>query len=185
MSTIHPQKYDEPVIFFHLKWVAKIALGVGILAIAGLLLVLFFITDDRGAEYGRIILNHSLTELSLAPAILVFGLSMVSLAGMLTWLISLYSSFRIAGPLYRFSQNLKNALAHPSAPLQAIRTGDLLQAEWRAVDAGMTRLSEHYADLALALGEAEQALSSAEDDRLSTMRGALARLQEVERRVQL
>ena len=96
-------------IEFHLRWVAKIALSVGALAGVGLLLELFLITDGKGTEYGWIILSNNLTRENLGPAILIFGLAMTVLASVITWLISLYGSFLIAGPLFRFAQNLKNA----------------------------------------------------------------------------
>ena len=175
----------ELPILFHLKWMAKIALGVAALAGIGLLLALFLITDGKGTEYGRIIFADNLTRQNLGPVLLVFGLAMVLIASMVTWLISLYSSFRIAGPLFRFSQNLKNAIEHPAAMPLAIRQTDMLQREWQEFEASLVRLGEHYRRLREALEQARQTLPADSGPDLVALRQAVARLRERERLVQL
>lgn len=181
---MHPGQHEPPVLF-HAKWVAKVALSVGAIAWVGLLLAIFLVTDDKGTDYAHIIANHSLTMQALGPAILVFGLLMVVIASISTWFIALYSSFRIAGPLFRFSQNLKCIIADAFAVPMAIRHTDVLQREWSEFDASQAKLREHYASLREALDQCEQTLHA--DARLDTvsLRQALVRLQEVERRVQL
>ena len=175
----------EPPIFFHLKWVAKISLGVGAVATIGLLLVLFLIVDDEGKEYSHIILSHSLTRQNLALALLVFGLAIVVITSIITWFISLYSSFRIAGPLFRFSQNLKKAIEDVTAVPIAIRQTDLLQQEWNEFDASQATLRAHYRNLREALEQAQLALQASDEFDAVSLRQALAKLQEVERHVQL
>ncbi len=175
---------NEPPVLFHLKWVAKIALSVGTIAWAGLLLAIFLVTDDKGTDYANVILTHGLTRQNLGPAILVFGLLMVVIASITTWFIALYSSFRIAGPLFRFSQNLKNIIGNAFAVPMAIRQTDMLQREWNEFDISQTKLREHYACLRDALEQCEQTLRAAEPDP-DSLRQALERLREIERRVQL
>ncbi len=181
----HDSKNDrrgETPLLFHLKMVAKIALSVSALACAGLLSVLFLLTDQRGESYGQIIGGYSLASQNLGPALLVFGLAMLAFAGVVTWVIALYSSFRIAGPLYRFAQNLELEIEHgPAAPV-AIRRRDQLQREWREFDASMAVLHSHFSDLRQALAQAEQA--GAELDP-GSLRQAVARLKDIERRVKL
>lgn len=182
--TPNKNKVELP-IFFHLKWLAKIALSVAALAGIGLFLALFLITDGKGTEYGRLILNDNLTRQNLGPAILVFALAMVLIASIITWLISLYSSFRIAGPLFRFSQNLKNAIEHPSSVPMAIRQTDLLQREWTEFEASLATLGEHYHRLREALDQARQTLPEDGEPDLTALRQAVTRLRETERLVQL
>lgn len=182
--TSNKNKVELP-IFFHLKWLAKIALSVAALAGIGLFLALFLITDGKGARYGRIILTDNLTHQNLGPAILVFALAMVLIASVVTWLISLYSSFRIAGPLFRFSQNLKNAIEHPLAVPMAIRKTDMLQREWQEFEASLATLGEHYHCLRTALEQAKLTLSADAESGPSALHEAVTRLRETERLVQL
>lgn len=177
---MHPGQ-NEPPVLFQCKWVARIALTFGAIASIGLLQEIILFTDEKGTDYAHIISNHGLTRQSLEPAILVFGLVMVVIA----WLIELYSSFRIAGPLLVFSQNLKGIIENAFAVPLAIWRTDMLQREWNEFDASQEKLREHYGCLREALGQCEQILRAGADLDMVSLRQALARLQEVERRVQL
>ncbi len=172
---------DKPNLF-HLKWVAKIALLMAAVAAVGLLLVVFLATDDKGASYVSIISSHSLTQQNLVPAMGVFALLTVVVAAVFTWLIALYASFRIAGPLFRFAQNLKVIIKDSFAVPMAIRQTDMLQREWHEFETGQARLRMHYRELREALDKYRTALSQDKSDQAAA---ALADLQEVERRVQL
>jgi hypothetical protein len=152
---MHPN-LNEPPIFFHLKWVAKIALTVATIVWMGLLLVIFLVTDDNGTDYAHIIANHCLTSHSMGPALLVFGLLMVVIAAITTWVIALYSSFRIAGPLFRFSQNLKSIVEDAFALPVAIRQTDILQREWNEFDTSTAKLRAHYRSLREAFDQCKQ-----------------------------
>ncbi len=175
---------QEPPGFFHLKRVAGIALSVSVAACAGMLVVLMWVTDDQGTRYAQIISTHSLTGQNLGWGLLVFGLAIVAFAGVTTWLISLYSSFRVAGPLYRFSRALETGIEHwPAAPLPIRRT-DQLHQEWQALNASVSAVRGHYDDLRRALEAVERSLREdpAGDALLSQ---AIARFKEIERRVRL
>lgn len=176
---------NDPPVFFHLRWVAKVALIVGITASIGLLLAIYFTTNDEGADYAHVIANRSLTQKNLGDTLLVFGLALVLVSAITTWFISLYSSFRIAGPLFRFCQNLKDIIDDAFSIPLAIRKSDLLQREWAQFDASQARLRDHYANLSQALAACEQALQSGAEPGNANQQMALARLQEVERLVQL
>jgi low affinity Fe/Cu permease len=176
---------NEQQVPFSMQWVAKIALSVAAIAAAALLLAIFLATDDSGSDYAHVILTHSLTRQSLGPAILVFGLLMVVVAAIATWLIALYGSFRIAGPLFRFSHNLQSIIDNAFAVPMAIRQTDMLQGEWKQFDASQARLRDHYGSLRQALDQCRQALQAGGKPDEALLRQALARLQEVERRVQL
>jgi hypothetical protein len=178
-------KRDETPMLFHLKMVAKIALSVSALACAGLLSVLFLLMDRRGSSYADIVGAHSLASQNLGPALLLFGLALLAFAGIVTWLIALYSSFRIAGPLYRFAQNLEREIEQGAVVPLAIRRGDQLQREWREFEASMAALHSHFDDLREALAQTEQTLrAGAEMDPVS-LRQTVARLRDIERRAQL
>lgn len=180
-----PRVKNESPAQFHIKWVAQIALSVGVIAVVGAPLAIFLATNENGGGYAGIILSHSLTQESLGPLMLIFGLLLLVVAAVATWSIALYSSFRIAGPLFRFSLNLRNILENPFAVPLAIRQTDMLQREWIEFDASQARLREHYASLQQALDECRLEVPGSGDSDTTCLNPALARLREIERRVQL
>ena len=109
----------------HLSMVARIALGTAVAAALVLGLVLLLAVDHSGTTYAELVQAHSITRRNLGPAFLVGGLVLAVVVALSTWLICLYSSFRVAGPLYRFTRNLEQASAG-GKPLD-IRRDDCLQ----------------------------------------------------------
>ena len=164
--------------------VAKIGLSVAVAAGAGLALVLVLLGDDRGGGYGQLIGAYGLARESLGPAMLVFGLALTGFAGIAAWLFSLYTSFRIAGPLYRISRDLEAQIEHgPIAPAP-IRGTDRLQREWKEFDAGVAALCAHYAELGQALNQVENSLDADAADPASLLQ-AITHLKNAERHVRL
>jgi hypothetical protein len=180
-----PASHNERPVFLHARWIAKVALAVATLALSGLLLSLFWVIDDRGGSYASTIFSHNLTRQSLAPTILVFGLVMTVVASVVTWFFALYSSFRVAGPLFRFSQNLKSIIGNAFAVPIAIRQTDMLQREWLEFETSQSQLREHYRGLRDGLDRFDQSLQSPNGFDSPASQAAWAALQEVERRAQL
>lgn len=172
----------EPMVFFHLKLVAKISLAVGALAVLVLLAVLTLITGDSGESYGAIIRSHSLTRQELGVAMLVAGLLLVAITGVITWLIVLYSSFRVAGPLYRFSQNLKLARASDASALIELRQGDALATQAAHIKQAVATLRQHHTALKIAAAEAASALAAGHG---AAYADAVARLKVLDEKVRL
>lgn len=172
----------SPPIFFHLKLVAKVSLAVGALAALVLLAVLTLITGATGETYGDIIRLHSLTRQQLGPAMLVAGLLLVAVTGAVTCLIVYYTSFRVAGPLYRFSQNLKLARTDGQAVPLALRRGDALGQQALAIEQALGAVRAHGAALALAGAAAAAALAA---DDAPAYAAALARLKGLGEEVRL
>lgn len=145
--TTKPGGSETPEILFHLRWVAKIALSAGALATSGLAIVLFALTDKTGASYGELIKSHSIAQDNLGQALLIGGFFLVAFTCVITWLISLYSSFLIAGPLFRLSRNIEASLVHgPIKPLP-IRDSDQLHREAALLEDSMGVLTRHYQEL--------------------------------------
>ncbi len=175
---------NESNRFFHLKLVARIALSVSAVACVCLLLAIHLATDDKGSTYGQIIVSYSLASRHLGPLLLVSGLAMAVIAGFVTWLIALYSSFRIAGPLFRIARDLEMEIERgPVAPVP-IRSTDLMQQEWTEFDASVATLSTHYRALREAVEEANRALGRS-SERSALLARAIGSLKEVEGRVRL
>lgn len=168
------------------KLVAKIGLSVTLASGVGLLLVLLPIGDQPGTGYRQVIGAFGSVRQNLGPAMLVFGLVMVGFAGMTTWLLSLYTSFRIAGPLFRISRNLEMQLEQgPVAPVP-LRTTDTLQDEWKAFESGVGVLRAHQEDLRQAFHQVESAVAEHQRTGDANALGqAMARLKKIEQRVSL
>ena len=172
-------------MLFHLKLVAKIALSVSAVACAGLLSVLFLLTEQKGYGYGHIVGVHSLVNQNLGSALLAFGLALLALAGITTWGIALYSSVRIAGPLYRIARTLEMEIDQGPAVPVAIRRTDQLQLEWGEFDASMAGLHRHFSDLKQALAQTEQTVLAGAQFDAATLRKSVAQLRDIERRATL
>lgn len=170
-------------MFFHLKMVAKIALSVGALSCAGLLAVLMLLADETSGTYGQLIGERSLAFRNLGPALLVCGLALTALACVVTWLVALYSSFRIAGPLYRFARNLEMEIEQGPVDPVAIRRGDQLQREWQEVKASAASLRRHFDELREAVAQTERSLHAGVASDQAALGQAVARLKEIEGRV--
>jgi hypothetical protein len=153
----------EPLIFFHLKLVAKISLALGAIAMIALVIALTMVTDQSGETYSAIVQVQHLKSENLGKVMLVAGLLLVAITGLVTWLIALYSSFRIAGPLYRFSQNLRLAAADESAPLIDLREGDSLRTESEMIKQTVGAVRAHHAAAAATARQARDAIASGDE----------------------
>jgi len=173
---------NEPLIFFHLKLVAKISLGVGTVAVLSLLISLLLISGPTDDTYSAIIRSNSMTRDNLGKVMLTIGLMLVAIAGVITWLITLYSSFRIVGPLYRFTQNLKLAGTSDSTPLIELRQGDALRDQAASIKMAVSTLRDHYAAVEQVSAAALAALEQGDADAYSN---AVARLKALDGQVRL
>jgi len=173
---------NEPLIFFHLKLVAKVSLGVGAVAVLSLLISLLLVSGPAEESYAAIIRSNSITNAHLGKVMLTIGLMLVAIAGVITWMIALYSSFRVAGPLYRFTQNLKLATASDSSRLIELRKGDALTEQAEHIKQAVAALREHYASVESAASAAAQALDR---DDATAYADAIARLKALDDKVRL
>jgi hypothetical protein len=173
---------NEPLILFHLKLVAKISLGVGTVAVLSLLISLLLISGPTNETYSAIIRSNSMTRDNLGTVMLTIGLMLVAIAGVITWLITLYSSFRIVGPLYRFTQNLKLAGTSDSSPLIELRKGDALTGQSNNIKMAVSTLRDHYATVQQV---SEEALAAFEKGDATAYEDAVARLRALDGQVRV
>lgn len=164
--------------------VAKVGLSVGVSGFVGVLFVLWIIGDRAANGYGEVISATGTLKHALAPAIWLFGLAMLSIAGVTTWLFSLYASFRVAGPLFRIARDIEEQIKHSGVKPIPIRTTDKLQAEWVSFEAGVAGLRTHRERMGLSLNTLQQ-WSDDPHSNTDLAQSALARLSEVEQRVTL
>lgn len=178
---MNPQQHPYA---FHFKLVGKIALAVAAVAALGIPVLLHVVTDAGGTSYGEIIGSRIRAEEQLGPTLWFFGLLLTALSGLATWFFALYGSFRVAGPLFRFSRNLEAVLAGSRPHLTPIRHADYLQDESRNLVAAVTRIEGHYQRLGQAAEALREALAMVPRDPARVAK-ALAALKEVEADVRL
>jgi hypothetical protein len=172
----------EPLIFFHLKLVAKISLAIGAIAMIALIIALTMITDQSGETYSAIVQIQHLKSENLGKVMLLAGLVLVVIASLATWLIALYSSFRIAGPLYRFSQNLQLATLDGSANLVDTREGDSLRQEAEMIKQTVLTLRAYHAAVTATSQQASDAIAAGDE---SGYAQSVARLRMLDEKVRI
>ncbi len=162
-----------------LQLVSRIAGLTGLLALLVLGAVVWWLNDAGGDSYVEVIRAHVLTRRQLGPALLVAGLCLLASVALITWLFTLYGSFRIAGPLYRFTCNLRQAEHEP--PLR-IRRNDSLQATSTHLQQAWNELHRLRRELDAAAQAAETALVSGDAEAWQRARARLQALIERVRR---
>jgi len=171
---------DNKHLLLRVRLVSRVALFIGMLACLSMVLVLAFITDQSGVSYDTIIRSYSLSQEHLVPTLLVAGLLLVTLSGVITFVISLYTGFCIAGPLYRFARNLEMFIEQGLVAPVPIRAKDQLKQEERQIMHGITRLKNHYGAIHATAEAALMKLAAQQD-----ASAEIAHLKELEREVRL
>ncbi len=146
-----------------LKQFAWIALLIGLAAAIVLGGLIYFLSTDGGASYTEIFNAHRLSQSHLVPALWVAGLFLLSLVALITGIIALYSSFRVAGPLYRFARNLSISEKHS---IIGIRQGDCLQDVSQQMQDSIHTLDAYKQSIRELLEKAEICLQSPDEDAL-------------------
>lgn len=128
-----------------LRAIAKVAISVSLLSALILLTALYFLLIDQSEKsYLEAIASLTRSQQQLAMAMFVAGAVILLLAGFITWLITLYFSHRIAGPIYRFSRNLELQIEKGPVVTIAIRKEDSLQALSAKQGAAVEGLGRYY-----------------------------------------
>lgn len=128
-----------------LKLVSRFALYTSVVAVVLLVVSVMFLTDKMGTSYAEIIYAHSFSQKHLKPVLLISGLCLLSFVAFITWLFTVYSTFRIAGPLYRFSRNLEQAA--DGIPPLGLRKDDALQDISEQLKQSVSSLHSHYREI--------------------------------------
>lgn len=164
----------------HLKLVTKVAIFTGLCASVMLLILLFIISEESQGSYLQIIQAHAITRQQLGSSMLIAVLLLLGIISISVAVISVFSSFRIAGPLYRITQNLQAALSFSHQ--QDIRHDDALQDVAQEVRDSAEHLKQHYKQLH---EQIEAIDTSLENQNIETINAALIRLKTIESTVQL
>lgn len=167
--------------FYHIKIIGTVSLVVGALSFVVLFLLLAYIKSDTASTYWSFIHSGSITRQSLGPGMLLAGLLLTSAAAVITWLVALYASFRIAGPLFRFSQNMVMLIGSGDIKLIPIRKKDMLREEAQLFVQTFNSLQDHYREIGAAADKALAQIDSGSTDLMKS----LEELRELDRRVRL
>ena len=134
----------EPLSQFNsLKLVGRISLWFSLVALVGLGVVVI-LSGAADGDYLTTIQSLAATRERLPFIMLSGGLVLAAGTGLTTWLITLYSTFRVAGPLYRFARNLETGIHSGKVPAIKIRGSDYLQDESALLQHSVGNLYDHY-----------------------------------------
>ena len=129
----------------HLRFTARVALSVSLLATVVLLGTLYFLLDEpQKGSYFETMHALALSQDQLTLAMLLGGGLIILIAGILTWFITLYSSARIAGPLHRFSKNIEMEIKRGPVPIIKLRKADRLQELSTKMESAVSGLNQYY-----------------------------------------
>ncbi|MEO5348093.1 MAG: hypothetical protein H7836_00355 [Magnetococcus sp. YQC-3] len=128
----------------HFRMVGKVSLYTALATAICLLVVLYLLAGVGGESYLAIFDAHLLTRKQLGPVLLVSGLVLVTITAVITWIVVVYSTFRVAGPLYTLSQALDGLILDGSAMIRNRRSTDGLSDEHLRFSGGAKRLQFHY-----------------------------------------
>lgn len=166
-----------------LRVAGRIALGVGLTATAMLIFLAVYLGPEAGPGYGTMTHALALTRENLRSAMWIAALVMLAGAGIVTWVVVLYASFRVAGPAYRFARNIELAMEGDAGPVP-IRRNDSLQEDAARLVETIGRLREHYAEMRELAVCSGQALEAQVEDP-TELRRCLRRLRAIEGVVRL
>lgn len=159
-STVEPT--SPPAVVVHLHLVAKLALWTGLSSGIVLTAILYYLDYAPDSSYASMFHSLIMTRQQLRPALITSGSILLAMTGLVTWLIAIYSTYRVAGPLHQFTQNLILQIENGPCTVGDLTGSDNLKNEQLRLAGAANRLQYHYdsfselTDLALAQLELEQ-----------------------------
>ena len=169
-SILTPQddRGEEATHLGLIKRIANISLWISLISTAGIFFIAIYI-DIPNTGYLENISSLAASSKNLDLLLLLTGLLIVVLAATTTWFITLYSSFRVVGPLYRFSRNLEVSASEGTVPLMRIRNTDYLQEECQLLRESVVSLYSYYGELKNQLHALEKSLIEENEDESSRL----------------
>ncbi len=138
------------------KMISRITMATMLAAGLVLLAAVLFFEDGQGLDYLGLMQSYTVTAKNLDAMLIMAGLFLLFCVGLASWILTLYASFRIAGPLFRMARNLE--LASSSRDLPGIRKRDCLQDVSQQLQTAVNMLHDHYACVGSMLDHLEQEL---------------------------
>lgn len=138
-----------------------------------LALLVFYLNKGEQSTYNEPISAYTLTDAQSLPSLALAGLIVIASVAVITGFIALYSTFRVAGPLFRFARNIEKAAQSGPKNLTPIRRDDALQEEWLYFEQGAAALNRRYQELDEAI---ERSLKTESPEELQTHVARIQRL---------
>lgn len=132
---------------FHLALIAKLALASSLITTLGMVLLTLYLAPETGGDYIAQISGYMLSSERLVSSLIFVSLLLIAIVGVTIWAIALYSSFRIAGPIYRLCRNLEQTIQGSNQPHIPLRRADCLQGESMALTAAVEAINDFYRQL--------------------------------------
>ncbi len=152
--------------------VAKISLLISLFCAVGILLLALYI-DTPNENYLQSVSTMMTNSERLDVLMLLTGCCLVGACAAMTWSVSLYNSLHVAGPLYRFTQNLQLDKDGNPAPMVQIRGTDYLQSEYLLLRETMQTFSDHYGQIENQLLLVREAVQNGDEEKAQELISAL------------
>lgn len=148
LKSIRIENDQQSLNLLLFKKIARIALWVSGLSLITLGALVLAVNNPSG-DYLSMLTTLANSQENLLFIIILAGVWLLSATAITTYVITLYSSFRVAGPLFRFARNLEFGHQHENPmPHIRIRNYDYFQEECRLMDESIDTLINHYRTLA-------------------------------------
>lgn len=180
-------KPEHPAIVLHFRTVGKISLYTGLVTAICLFFTVYYLAGSgaQGKDYSEIFSAYALTKKQLGTTMFISGMILVTITGVITWIIVLYSTFRVAGPLHWFSKNLDEQIMSGPVPVNKKRSGNRLHEEHLRFSGGASRLQLHYDAMSEWVDLAKVQLQLPETNLGGGLTETIKKLQELDRLVKL
>ncbi|MBF0310946.1 MAG: hypothetical protein HQL56_15610 [Magnetococcales bacterium] len=143
-----------------LRRLAMVALFLGLASALGLWLGVTWLESGFEGSYRDIVVQLAWRQNRLLPLVVGAALILALLAGMVTALVALYSTFRVAGTLHRFTLKLQNA-AMESHRIEGDPSDreEALQAQYQEFLHALQSVQTHYDEASYLVDIAQRQLT--------------------------
>lgn len=155
---------DESLL--QLRLIRKLSLWFSFVAFAGMVFVAILIPNSDTSYYQQV-QSLTLSQKNLPLLMLIGGLVLAVGTGITTWVIAIYSSFRVAGPLFRISNNLEQGIESSLVANIPLRKDDFLQEDAKLLQETSTHLHQHYSRMQVQIDKAMLAVAKNDIQSLS------------------
>jgi len=164
--------------------VAKISLSISVFTFAILMVMISIALVDHGGSYNDFIQSQLISHKNIQYSIIIAGLLLIFLSALISWSVTLYGSFRIAGPLYRFVQNISHC--HGSDTMLSLRSDDCLQDLSAKIIHAAKQIENHKHEILTQINSYQQLLALADaPDKNKKIVAILQHIKQIESRVKL
>ena len=182
--TVEAQQLNQA---FYYTVAVKLSALVSLAALLAMLIIQFNYFDHEGSTYLELIHGFQLTHDRLFMVMTLAALCLFVITGVTAWIITLYASFKFAGPIYRLTRNIDEFIADRFSTLTPIRRNDCLQYESNILSKGVSKLQIHDSEIEKTLLEMKAVIQSRDSHpaKLDRLRPLVIRLKMLDEKVRL